>query len=89
MTRFYHCVPIQKLDYYVVRGTRNNGFSSYLENKFQFVSMNDDSSVFYFICWGVPQGSIVGPFIVLIHKDGLHYAIKHCITHHFADDTSL
>ena len=42
--------PYSKLDYYVVRGTRNNGFSSYLENKFQFVSINDDSSVLCFIC---------------------------------------
>ena len=35
-----HNILIQKLNYYVVRGKANNWFSSYLENRTQFVSIN-------------------------------------------------
>ena len=51
-----HNIIIQKLDYYGVTGTTNNWFSSYLENRIQFVSINDYSSDLLFICCGVPQG---------------------------------
>ena len=43
-----HNILIQKLNYYGVRGTANNWFSSYLENRTQFVSINGCSSDLHF-----------------------------------------
>ena len=43
-------ILIQKLNYYGVRGTANNWFSSYFENRTQFVSINGYSSdLFLFV----------------------------------------
>ena len=80
-------ILIQKLNYFGVRGTATNWFSSYLENRTQFVSINGYSSDLHFVRCGVPQGSILGPLLFLVYINDLHYAIKHFKAHHFADDT--
>ena len=49
-----HNIPIQNLNQYGVRGTANNWFSFYLENRTQFVSINGYSSYLLFIRSGVP-----------------------------------
>ena len=54
-------ILIQKLNYYGARGTANYWFSSHLENRTQFVSINDYSSDLLFIRCGVPQDSILRP----------------------------
>ena len=84
-----HNILIQKLNYYSVRGTANNWFSSYLESRTPFVSINGYSSDLLFIHCNVPQGSTLGPLLFLVYINDLHYAIKHCKVHHFADDTNL
>ena len=38
---------------------------------------------------GVPQGSVLGPILFLLHTNDLHKCIKHSFTYHFADDTNL
>ena len=78
-----------KSEHYGVRGTANNWFSSYLENRTHFVRINGYSSDLILICCGVLQGSILGPLLFLLYINDLHYAIKHCKVHHFADDTNL
>ena len=82
-------ILIQKLNYFGVRGTATNWFSSYLENRTQFVSINGYSSDLHFVRCGVPQGSIFGPLLFLVYINDLRYAIKHFKANHFADDTYL
>ena len=84
-----HQILIQKLNYYGIRGIANNWFCSYLQNRTQFVSINDFGSNVNAICCGVPQGSIPGRLLFLIYINGLQFAIKYCKVHHFADDTNL
>ena len=84
-----HNVLILKLNYYGVRGTANNWFSSYLENRTEFVSINSYPSDFHFIRCGVPQCSFLGPLLFPVYINDLLYAIKHCKVHNFADDTNL
>ena len=84
-----HQILIQKLKCYGIRRIANNWFSSYLENRTQFVSINGFDSNVNAICCGVPQGSILEPLLFLIYINDLHFAIKYCKVHHFADDTNL
>ena len=49
-----HQILIQKLNYYGIRGIANNWFSSYLQNRTQFVSTNDFDSNDNAICYGFP-----------------------------------
>ena len=84
-----HQILIQKLNYYGIRGIANNLFSSYLQNRTQFVGINGFDSNVNAICCGVPQGSILRPLLFLIYINDLHFAIKYCKVHHFVDDTNL
>ena len=64
-------------------------FESYLVDPKQSVAMNSFNSNITTITNGAPQGSIIGPMLLLIYKDELNLAIKHCKDFHFADDTNL
>ena len=84
-----HDILIQKLNHYGIRGVANNWFSSYLQNRLQYVSINGFNSKLEHIHCGVPQGSILGPLLFLIYINDLNCAIRYCSVHHFADDTNL
>ena len=83
------CRLLEKLEYYGVRGISNKWFASYLSNRKQFVSINSYKSNLADVKRGVPQGSILGPLLLLICINELHVAIKCSEVHHLADDTNL
>ena len=56
-----HNILISKLEYYGVRGTAKNWFSSYLHKRKQFVTINGFNSSLNDMNFGVPQGSVLGP----------------------------
>ena len=51
-----HKILLEKLKHYGLRGTTNDWFKNYLENRKQFVVINKTSSNCSTIACGVPQG---------------------------------
>ena len=68
---------------------KNEWFKSYLFDRKQFVSINGYISNNTPIKYGVPQGSVPGPFLFLIYINDFNRAVKFCKTHHILDDTNL
>ena len=60
-----HCVLLDKLCIYGVRGATLEWFSSYLNNSYQYVVYNDCKSECKKIQCGVPQLSVLGPLLFL------------------------
>ena len=84
-----HKILISKLEYYGIRGKEKNWFSSFIENRQQFTSIDGYESAHNTISHGVPQGSVLGPLLFIIFINDLHLAVQHSKVRHFADDTNL
>ena len=84
-----HQILLAKLNHYGIRGVSNDWFKSYLSNRNQYISINGYESGLAAINCGVPQGSVLGPLLFLLHINDLNQAIKIYKVHHFADDTNL
>ena len=83
-----HSILLYKLEHYGIRGIVNKFFGSFLTNRNQYVTINKTNSSLKSIDIGVPQGSILGPFLFLIYINDIPNSVK-CTPRLFADDTCL
>ena len=67
-----HVLMLDRLSHIGVRGTARKWFSSYLVNRYQSVNILGISSKNQPLRFGVPQGSVLGPFLFT------QYAVHRC-----------
>ena len=83
-----HDILVAKLHHYGIRGIADDLFASYLANRQQYTIINNCSSNLERVVFGVPQRSILGPFLLSIYVNDL------CLLFNFtpqlyADDTAI
>ena len=84
-----YTILLDKLLYYGIIGTELALFNSYLTKRIQFVSYDGTNSRTLSITTGVPQGSILGRLLFMIHMNNIHNASSKFHAILFADDTNL
>ena len=62
-----HDILISKLQFYGIRGNALNLLMSYLSNRSQCVEINGKRSNCQALNYGVPQDSVLGPFLILLY----------------------
>ena len=88
----YHAILINRLEKSVgIEGNALKWFVSYLNGRRQCVMINNASSQFADIKFGVPQGSVLGPILFSLYTLPQAGILKqHGVYYHlYADDTQL
>ena len=83
-----HEILLSKLYTLGIRGPAFQWFSSYLDNRKQYVEIGNFQSPMSDISLGIPQGSILGPLLFLIYVNDIQNSCNEMILS-FADDTTL
>ena len=84
-----HCILLKKLERYGIRGMPLKLVESYLSNRSQKVRIGDCVSELKEINFGVPQGSILGPFLFLLYVNDLPNISPSIFSTLYADDTTI
>ena len=81
-------IILKKLHHYGFRGTILSFFQDYLNNRKISTKINEKTSSFHSVKYGVPQGSALGPILFLLYVNDLPNVSKFETTL-FADDTNV
>ena len=88
-----HNLLLAKLSKYDIRGQSLDWFASYMSNRSIRTKCSTQDGIqyseYYNIEFGMPQGSCLGPLLVLIFTNDLHLHLENCSCIMFADDTTL
>ena len=84
-----HSVLLDKLSHYGVNGVAKKLLQSYLSNRHQVVDFNGSTSDTLEIKTGVPQGSVLGPFLFSVYINDLPTCTDIFNMIMYADDTTL
>lgn len=79
---------LRKLMGYGIRGIAHSWIKSFLTNRKQIVSIDNFNSNVTDICYGVPQGSVLGPKLFLLYINDMFETINRSKLIVFADDTN-
>ena len=84
-----HQILLKKLEAYGIRGLPLNWFSSYLTNRQQYVTLNNQESPKQTMVCGIPQGSSLGPLQFLIYINDISNCSDKVSIRIFADNTNI
>ena len=84
-----HSILLRKLQHYGIRGCVYRWLESYLSNRSQYVSCNGFNSSKRYVTHGIPQGSVLGPFLFLILINDFPNCSDKLVFNLFADDSTL
>ena len=84
-----HSVLLHKLSVLGILDREHKWFENYLSARTQVVRFQGVLSESEPIVTGVPQGSILGPLLFVIHVNDLPDIVRHCSILMYADDTVL
>ena len=84
-----HKILLEKLEKYGYRGPIHKLLSSYLSDRWQYIELNGTRTDKKQILTGVPQGSILGPLLLLLYINDLDMNSGDSNVTMFADDTTL
>ena len=84
-----HDILLKELEHYGIRRITNSWFQSFRNDRMQFTTVSKCQSGKKYLMYGVLQGSVLGPLLLIVFINDLHKSVEFSSVHHFADDTNL
>lgn len=85
-----HSRLLQKLSHiFRFSSTACSLIKSYLTDRYQCVSIDEELSEFIQIRSGVPQGSVLGPLLFCLYISDIKSCFEYSFTHNYADDVQI